>query len=223
MLGEVMSRLETLEKIVKEIHPEVKRQKNDLEILKDITSDLVLSFMEERLHLRELRRQIDRLEKQVEKLEVQIEKDHEWARKKWGEMANRLGTLTEDIFAPGISYLVQKLGYRVTKRMLDVEFKKDGLYNQYDAIVEAENEKGERAVFVAEVKSQLDATHFDEFKKKLENLPLYEPGYREVKIVPILAAFRIPEDLVNLASKRGVLLVRMGGEYLEPLNPEIVS
>ena len=216
MLGEVMDRLEKLEKIVKEIYPEVKHYKSELELLKDITSDLVLSFMEERLHLRELRKQVDRLEKQ-------IEKDHEWARKKWGEMANRLGTLTEDIFAPGIPHLVQGLGYRITKRMLDVEFKKDGLYNQYDAIVEAENEKGKRAVFVAEVKSQLDASHFDEFKKKLENLLLYEPGYRESKIIPILAAFRIPEDLINLASKRGVLLVRMGGEYLEPLNPEVVK
>ena len=107
--------------------------------------------------------------------------------------------------------------------MLDVEFKKDGLYNQYDAIVEVEGEGGEEVVFVAEVKSQLKASHFDEFKKKLENLFLYEPGYREKKLVPVLAVFRVPEDLINLANKRGVLLVRMGGEYLEPLNPEVVS
>ncbi len=72
--------------------------------------------------------------------EMKVFKDE--MNKKWGDLANRLGTITEDIFAPGIPYLVKKLGYKLRKRMLDVEYKKDGLYNQYDAIVEAEGEGG---------------------------------------------------------------------------------
>ncbi len=211
-----MNRLERLEKIVKEIYPEVKHYKSELELLKDITSDLVVSLMEERLHLRELRKQVDRLEKQ-------IEKDHEWARRKWGEMANRLGTLTEDIFAPGIPYLVQKLGYRIRERMLDVEYKKDGRSRQYDAMVVAEDENGNEVLFVAEVKSQATSEDFDQLKSLLEDLLQFKPEYANKRIIPVLAAFRIPEDLVSLASKRSVLLVRMGGEYLEPLNPEIVG
>ena len=211
-----MNRLERLEKLVKEIYPEVKHYKSELELLKDITSDLVVSLMEERLHLRELRKQVDRLEKQ-------IEKDHEWARRKWGEMANRLGTLTEDIFAPGIPYLVQKLGYRIRERMLDVEYKKDGRSRQYDAMVVAEDENGNEVLFVAEVKSQATSEDFDQLKSLLEDLLQFKPEYANKRIIPVLAAFRIPEDLVSLASKRSVLLVRMGGEYLEPLNPEIVG
>ena len=108
--------------------------------------------------------------------------------------------------------------------MLDVEFKKEGRYNQYDAIVEAkDDESGREVVFVVEVKSKLSAAHFEDLRKKLENLVFYEPSYGEKKVVPVLAAFKIPEDLVMLANKRGVLLVRMGGDYLEPLNPEVVG
>ena len=181
-----MNRLERLEKIVKEIYPEVKHYKSELELLKDITSDLVVSLMEERLHIRELRKQVDRLEKQ-------IEKDHEWARRKWGEMANRLGTLTEDIFAPGIPYLVQKLGYRIRERMLDVEYKKDGRSRQYDAMVVAEDENGNEVLFVAEVKSQATSEDFDQLKSLLEDLLQFKPEYANKRIIPVLAAFRIPE------------------------------
>ncbi|QJA06585.1 hypothetical protein FVE67_07155 [Thermosulfurimonas marina] len=217
-----MERLERLEKLVKELYPECQWAKSDLELLKDITSDLVMSALEDRQNLKELHAALDRPEKMMEEDRRRAEKDREWMRKKWGEMAQRLGTLTEDIFAPGIPYLVKRLGYKIKKRMLDVEYKKDGRCNQYDAIVVAEDKAGKEVVFVAEVKSQLRAGHFEEFRKKLKNLPFYEPEYAG-KIVPVLAAFKIPESLIAPANRRGVLLVRMGGEYLEPLNPEVLK
>ncbi len=251
-----MERLERVERLLAELYPRVREARKDLELLKDITSDLVMSFLEERKRaaeerrkaaeelqkIRELRKSIselkasiishekqmerkekrlDRLEKQMERMEKQAEKDREWMRKKWGEMAQRLGTLTEDIFAPGIPYLARSLGFKVKKRMLDVEYKKDGSSNQYDAIVVAEDESGQERVLVAEVKSRLRSEHFEEFRKKLENLVAYEPAYQG-KILPVLASLKIPERLIETANRRGVLLVSMGGEYLEALNPEVV-
>ncbi|HFC98659.1 MAG TPA: hypothetical protein ENJ40_09450 [Thermosulfurimonas dismutans] len=272
-----MERLERVERLLAELYPQVKEARKDLELLKDITSDLVMSILEERKRaaeerkraaeerrraaeelqkIRELRKSVselkasiishekqmeqkekrldrlekqmerkekrsDRLEKRLERMEKQAEKDREWMRKKWGEMAQRLGTLTEDIFAPGIPYLAKSLGFRVKKRMLDVEYKKDGSSNQYDAIVVAEDETGQERVLVAEVKSRLRSEHFEEFRKKLENLVAYEPAYRG-KILPVLASLKIPERLIETANRRGVLLVSMGGEYLEALNPEVL-
>ena len=213
------------------LHEEkIDRSTRELELLKQISTDNLMAVLELRKGLEFLAREFKAFKDEMKvfkdemkafKDEMKVFKDE--MNKKWGDLANRLGTITEDIFAPGIPYLVKKLGYKLRKRMLDVEYKKDDLYNQYDAIVEAEGEGGEVVIFVAEVKSGLKAAHFDEFRDKLERLFLYEPHYREKKVVPILAAFRIPEDLVNLANKRGVLLVRMGGEYLEPLNPEVVA
>ncbi len=216
MAMEPSERLKKVEEALKEIYPEIEFHTRELEMLKAITSDLVWTTAK-------LERFIEKLEKSVEELRKQSEADHkrlidldEWARKKWGEMANRLGTLTEDIFAPGIPHLVQKLGYRIRERMLDVEYKKDGRSRQYDAMVVAEDENGNEVLFVAEVKSQATSEDFDQLKSLLEDLLQFKPEYANKRIIPILAAFRIPEDLVNLASKRGVLLVRMGGEYLKP-------
>ena len=43
------------------------------------------------------------------------------------------------------------------------------------------------------------------------------------QIIPVLAGFTVPTNLFPLAAKRKVLLVSMGGDYLEPLNPEVLT
>ncbi len=43
------------------------------------------------------------------------------------------------------------------------------------------------------------------------------------RIIPVMATFNPEPDLVNLATKRKVLLVGMSGAYVEALNPEVVS
>jgi hypothetical protein len=90
-------------------------------------------------------------------------------------------------------------------------------------LIFARSEQGKKKVFVAEVKNQARSEDFNQMQKSLEALPeLFEP-VRGKTIVPILAAFRFPENIETYASKRGVLLVRMGGEYLEPLNREVLE
>ena len=142
--------------------------------------------------------------------------------KKWGELANRLGTLAEDIFGPGIPYLLKSLGYETESYFFDLGVGPKGRKRQYDVLIFARSEQGKKKVFVAEVKNQARTEDFNQMQKSLEALPeLFEP-VRGKTIVPILAAFRFPENIETYASKRGVLLVRMGGEYLEPLNREVL-
>ena len=224
--------LEEIERLRERVERHEKRIEGvswELEILKQISTDNLIAVLELRKSMEALSQEFRSFKDEMRafKDEMRAFKDEMRAFKdemnrKWGDLANRLGTLTEDIFAPGLPYLAERLGFKVKKRMLDVEYQKDGRYNQYDAIVLAEDEGGREVLFVAEVKSQLRAEHFDEFRAKLENLFHYEPEWREKPLVPILAALRIPQDLVAPASRRGVLLVRMGGDYLEALNPEVL-
>ena len=216
----------------------------ELEILRQIAADNLLATFELRKSIDVLSRDFEKFRDEMKafKDEMKVFKDEMGAfkdemkafkdemkafkdemNKKWGELANRLGTIVEDIFAPGMPYLVQNLGYDIKKSMLDVTYKKGGRVRQYDAIIMAADDRGQEVVFVAEVKNQARAEDFERLKGALEELLFFEPEMKEKKVVPILAAFRIAEDLINLANKRGVLLVRMGGEYLEALNPEVMA
>ncbi|AEH44843.1 hypothetical protein Thein_0971 [Thermodesulfatator indicus DSM 15286] len=142
--------------------------------------------------------------------------------KRWGDLANRLGTLAEDIFGPGIPYLLKTLGYEVKSVLFDLETGPKGKKRQYDVLIFAEKD-GQETVWVAEVKNQAKPEDFEQMKEALELLPELFPPVAGLKIIPVLAAFRFPEGMINAANKRKILLVRMGGEYLEPLNPEVVS
>ncbi|AEH45818.1 hypothetical protein Thein_1964 [Thermodesulfatator indicus DSM 15286] len=215
-MREIAMEIQEIKQELKNQEEKVDRTIKELELLRQISTDNLMAVLELRKYHEGLSREFKDFKDEMKAFKDEI-------NKKWGDLANRLGTLTEDIFAPGIPYLVKNLGYKVKERMLNVEYKKDGMYNQYDVIVIAEDKDGKDVAFVAEVKSQLRAEHFDDFKTKLKNLIIYKPEYENKKIIPVLAAFNIPEDLVNLANKREVLLVRMGGEYLEPLNPDVVK
>ena len=143
--------------------------------------------------------------------------------KKWGELANRLGTLAEDIFGPGIPYLLKRLGFETESYFFDLEVGPRGKKRQYDVLIFGRSRDGKEKVFVAEVKNQGRSEDFIQLRESLESLKEFFPPVREKIIIPILAAFRFGEGVENLANKRGVLLVRMGGEYLEPLNSNVLE
>ena len=227
---ELRKNLETLSRRFEDFQGEMRAFKDEMKAFKDemkIFKDEMKVFKDEmKVFKDEMKAFKDEMkifkdEMKVFKDEMKIFKDE--MNKKWGELANKLGTIVEDIFAPGMPYLAQNLGYEIRKSMLDVTYKKEGRVRQYDAIIVAEDKSGNEVVFVAEVKNQARAEDFDHLKKALEDLFVFEPNMRGKKLIPVLAAFKIPEDLINLANKRGVLLVRMGGEYLEALNPNILK
>jgi len=143
--------------------------------------------------------------------------------KKWGELANRLGTLAEDIFGPGIPYLLKNLGFETKGYFFDFKVGPEGRRRQYDVLIFAEAKDGKEKVFMVEVKNQGRSENFDQIKSLLEALPVLYPAVKGRDIIPVLAAFRFGDGVKTYASKRGVLLVRMGGEYLEPLNREVLD
>ncbi len=173
---------------------------------------------EERFY-RELAEMREEFDREMERMRRSSEEEYQKWRKKWGEISERLGRLAEDIFVPGVPYLMEGLGYQVQARFVDLEFKG---HRQYDVVLLARKPGEDEVAFVVEVKSTARADDFDQLRKALEDLPERFSPVQGKRLIPVLAAMRIPEDLVPLANRRGVLLVRMGGEYLEALNPEVL-
>ena len=161
-------------------------------------------------------RNVQRFQDEMKEFKIEI-------NKKWGELANRLGTLAEDIFGPGIPYLLKSLGFETEAYFFDLEVGPKGRRRQYDVLIFARAEDGREKVFVAEVKNQGRSDDFNQMKSSLEALPELFPAVKGKGIVPVLAAFRFDEGVETYANKRGVLLVRMGGEYLEPLNSDVLK
>jgi seryl-tRNA(Sec) selenium transferase len=134
---------------------------------------------------------------------------------KWGEMARKLGTITEDLVAPSIPRIIkEEYGLEVTDLM--VRRKKrlmDGRSKEYDAIAVA----GEY-VFVDETKSTLDSEDVKDFIEDIQGFRDFFPEYEKNKVVGILAGLYVDEGVIKYAEKAGFLVLAIGDALMEIKN-----
>ena len=148
----------------------------------------------------------------------------EWNRR-WGELANKMGTVVQDIVAPSLrriardelncgeeqSFSVSVSRYRSDDRHYRREF--DALY------------VGTRGVLLNETKSTAHSEYATRFVRFLQSgeFALYFPEYRDLTLVPVFSSLRLPKDLIPFLTKNGIYAVSMGEETMQVLNRDVVS
>ncbi|SDW63035.1 hypothetical protein [Thiocapsa roseopersicina] len=140
--------------------------------------------------------------------------------KQWGDLANRLGTLVEDIVAPNLPRVAAELfscpvadlfGVRVVRRF-------GGETREYDALLVCPE-----VVLVNETKSRLTDAHVEGILERLAEIPRVFPEYADRRAVGILASLYPDTSVVRRATRRGVLVMGMGDETMHVLNPEALE
>jgi hypothetical protein len=140
--------------------------------------------------------------------------------KQWGDLANRLGTLVEDIVAPNLPRVAAELfscpvadlfGVRVVRRF-------GGETREYDALLVCPE-----VVLVNETKSRLTDAHVEGILERLAEIPRVFPEYADRRAVGILASLYPDASVVRCATRRGVLVMGMGDETMHVLNPEALE
>ncbi len=136
---------------------------------------------------------------------------------KWGEIAKKLGTITEDLVAPSIPRIVKgEFGLEVVDVMIRRKKKlADGRTKEYDAIAVA----GEY-VFVDSTKSTLDSDGVKEFVADIQEFRGFFPEYAKNKIVGILASLYVDEGILAYAGKMGFVVIAVGENLMEVKNPK---
>jgi len=195
-------------------------------VLEKRVDRLEQALMELAYQSRKTEIELDRLSKEMRdfkdemkifKNEMKVFKDE--MNRQWGNLANRLGTITEDIVAPGIPSAI--------KRTFDLELedlsirrrkRKKERSREYDVIAATKNH-----VFVVDVKSSYRPEFLEIFKESLEDFFSFFPEYEGKKLVGVISSFNLAEDVVNLATKYSYLALSMSGDYLTFLNDDKVK
>ena len=135
----------------------------------------------------------------------------------WGEIAKKLGTITEDLVAPSIPRIVKEdFGLEVVDLMIRRKKKlADGRTKEYDAIAVA----GEY-VFVDSTRSTLDSDSVKEFVEDIQEFRGFFPEYAKNKIVGVLASLYVNEGILAFAGKMGFVVLAVGEELMEVKNPK---
>jgi len=159
------------------------------------------------------------MREQTENDRTQAEKDRKEWNKKWGELANRLGTIAEDIVAPNLPRIAHEqfgcaeepedfMVRRWIRHKVDKSKRRD-----FDAIVVYSDR-----VFINETKSTPRMSYVDDFVETMKDIDGYFPEYRDKTIIPVFAALYLPDNIIQYLTWQRIYAMAMGDETMELLN-----
>ena len=156
-----------------------------------------------------------KLEEEKKERERRLEEERKEMNKKWGELARKMGTIAEDIIAPGTEMAIKKRFNTDVKYLyVRAKGKIGALRDEFDIIVETDDNK----VFMIEVKSTPRSSDIKDIIEKLKRFKKIFPKYEGKVIIPVFASLYIPENIINCATKKGIYVMGLKGEFVEFLN-----
>ena len=142
--------------------------------------------------------------------------------RRWGELAKKMGTVTEDIVAPGFPFLIERyFGLSLDDISCRRKVKdKSGNRWEFDLVARSGN-----IAFIVDVKSDYNRVEYlDHFTQVvLPKATELLPDLKGCKIIGCIASFRLAPSIIERASEMGVLAISLGGDYLEFCNQEVVE
>ena len=141
-------------------------------------------------------------------------------KRQWAELANKMGTIVEDIVFPATRPVIRKyFKCDPPDLMMNVERKRGKKREEFDVIAICEDK-----VFLIEVKSTLRQEHVGYIKEKAERFRELFPEYRNKDIVLILASLSIKKEVLNKLTRERIYgMAYREWEYMDLLNFEEVE
>jgi hypothetical protein len=171
---------------------------------------------------------MDRLEAVLTSFVSEVHQDitemREWrvqSQKRWGEIAQKLGSFVEDVVAPNIP--------RIGRDVFGLGGTEDEVFSgprlrvrhpkQPARIQEFDYVYATRAGLVlVESKNDPKLKDVDEFRAILAEVKEYLPQYADRRLFPVFASLYVPDHVVKYCSRHGIFVLGMGAETMQILN-----
>ncbi len=231
-MPKVEERVDRLEKVMEELataHTEFVREmkdfKDEMADFKDEMKDFKDEMADFKDEMREFKDEMADFKSETLEFQRNSEKDRREMNKRWGELANKMGTIVEDIVAPNIPRILKEYFGCDEKDIMDVSIrrrvsnKKDpSLKREFDIVAVCGNK-----VVINETKSTPKIEYVNRFKKTLSEVYDYFPEYKGKELIGIFASLSIREDIVQYLTRQGIYAMGMKDDTMEILNPELLE
>jgi len=198
--------IQSLKKEMKEFKDEMREFKNEMKAFKD--------------EMREFKREMKVFKDEMEKFRDRMEREVKRINKQWGELANKMGTIVEDIVFPAARPVIKKyFNCDPEELMMNVERRKGEKREEFDVIAVCEEK-----VFLIEVKSTLRQEHAEHIKEKAERFRELFPEHAHKDLVLILASLNVRKEVLDRLTKEGIYaMAYKEWEYMDILNFEEIA
>ncbi len=136
---------------------------------------------------------------------------------KWGELANRLGTIVEDLVAPNLPLTINKSFNLGEPDDILVRFKRHvkatGLRKEVDLLIVFHEPK---IVFLNETKSQATDEYITQFHNFIKSGQFQEifPEYADYLVVPVFSSIMLEKNHIKHLTDKEIFGVQIEGDIL---------
>jgi len=163
------------------------------------------------------------LNREMRDFKDEMRADRKEMYRQWGDLANKMGTIVEDMVAPNVPGIARDLfeikyldffAVRARKRKEENR----SCQREFDVIAESEDD-----FIVVEVKSNPRQSYIDAFLEILKKLPDYFPESARKRLIPIFASLYIPANILSYLTKNKIYAMAIKDDTMAILNFEEVS
>lgn len=195
--------LERLSREMREFKQEMRVFKDEMRVFKDEMGDFKDEMGDFKDEMRDYR--------------ARSEAEQRRMNRQWGELARKMGTMVEDLVAPNVPRIARELFECAELQFFAIRVKRrsGARTREVDALA-----VGPNVVLVNETKSTLYSRDIDDLCGNLKDFCDFFPEYRGRRLVGIAASLYVDQSIVSHATRCGVLVLAMGDDSMQILNPE---
>jgi hypothetical protein len=182
--------------------------------LEEALMELAHQSLKTEIELDRLSREMRQFKDEMRDFKDETRASRDEMNRRWGDLANPMGTLVEDIVTPGVPSAIKRtFGWEVEDIHRNRRKKKGDRRREFDVIAVADGH-----VFLIDVKSTYRAQDVAEFAGLLSDFLWFFPEYKKAKVVGVVASLDLGQDIANLATRKGYLALNSSGDYLQFVN-----
>ena len=198
---------------------EMREFKEEMRLYRERAEADTRSFQEEMREFKdEMREFKDEMREFKDEMRAYKEENRRQTRamnRQWGDLANKLGTLVEDLVYPSLPRIVaETLGREIIRCVPRLKQRlPDGRVKEFDAVAVTADLVG-----LNSTKATLISADVDRFVADMAAFREFLPEYGALPVVGILATLAVDESVLNYAEKAGFLVLAVGDEVMEVKN-----
>jgi len=172
--------------------------------------------------MREFKDEMREFKDEMQEFKDESEKDRKRMNRQWGDIANRLGTVVEDIVAPNIPGIAKRYFHadiddlmvrRKRRKPKDKKF-----IREFDIIATWDN-----FVLLNETKPYARPEYVQDFIQILGEFTEYFPEYENKKIIPVFSTLYLDDNIIQMLTDNNIYAMGMSDDSMDLYNAERVN
>ncbi len=194
---------------------EMSEFKDEMSEFKDGMSEFKDEMSEFKDGMSEFKDEMSEFKDEMSEFKDETQQDRREMNRKWGDLANKLGTMVEDLVYPSLARVVRE---SLNQEVLDLSIRRkrrlpDGRVQEFDAIALTPD-----LACLNSTKATLRSADVAAFVEEIATFREFFPEYHGLPVVGILATLAVDDSVLNYAERLGFLVTAVGDEVMEIKN-----